>query len=242
MDMEKYIEIKDLEVIYSARNGPVFTDLNLEFPHEEMVLIMGPNGGGKTTVIKSIIGLVKPRRGYVKVLGRDPITQPYIRREIGYVPQIDEVNIHAPITLWDFVSMGRYPRMPPGKRFTEEDYGIVEEAIAKVGLKGREDYRLSELSGGELARGMIARTFSQKPKIYLLDEPFESIDFKSEELIIKVLREEVSNGKLVILAEHHISDVEEFDRVIVFNKGVVVDGEPRDVINESVLEKAYGGD
>ncbi len=240
MTGETVVEIRDLEVVYNKLNGPVFTGLNLSFQRGEAVLILGPNGGGKTTVIKSIVGLVKPRRGSVSVLGVDPISNPWIRREIGYVPQVDEINIYAPITLWDFVLMGRYPRIKPGGKISAEDEEKVGEAIKRVALQGREEYRLYELSGGQLARAMIARALAQDPQIYLLDEPFESIDFRSEDLITDVLLEEAGRGRLVVLTEHHITDVDRFTRAILFNRGVVADGKPSEVVRKEVLERAYG--
>ncbi len=239
MTREPYIVLRDVTVKYSDRNGPVFEGLDLELYPGEIVLIAGPNGGGKTTLVKTILGLVKPVSGMVSVLGRDPVRDPGVRREIGYVPQLDEVNIYAPITLYDFVMMGRYPRLPLLARPGEEDHRMVEEALRRVGLWDRRDYRLSEVSGGQLARAMIARALAQDPTIYILDEPFESIDFPSEERIMRVLEEEKGRGKLVILTEHHISDGEEIDRVILFRHGIVRIGPPGEVLRREVLEEAY---
>jgi len=239
MTREPYVVLRDVTVKYSDRNGPIFTGLSLELYPGEMVLIAGPNGGGKTTLIKTILGLVRPVGGTVSVLGRDPFKDPGVRREIGYVPQLDEVNIYAPLTLYDFVMTGRYPRLSLLSRLGEEDHRIVEVALRRVGLWDRRYYRLSEISGGQLARAMIARALAQDPTIYILDEPFESIDFPSEERIMRVLREEKGRGKLVILTEHHISDGEGIDRVILFRHGIVRIGPPSEVLRREVLEEAY---
>ncbi len=139
------------------------------------------------------------------------------------------------------MAFGRYPHLKLLDKFSKEDEDIVFEAIKKVGLEKFIDHRLSELSGGQLSRGFIARALAQNPDIYLLDEPFESIDYVSERVILDVLKEESGKGKLVVITEHHLSEVEYMDRVILFNRGVVANGPPSQVIRDDVLRKAYGG-
>ncbi len=239
--MDVYIRVSDLTVSYNKNGGPIFQDVSLEFYGGEIVLIMGPNGGGKTTLLKSMVGLVYPVRGHVEILGRDPYRDLDVRKRVGYVPQIMDVNIYAPITLWDLVSFGRYPHLKLLDRFSREDEEIVFDAIKKVGLEKYMDYKLSELSGGQLSRGFIARALAQNPDIYLLDEPFESIDYVSEQVILEVLKDESSKGKLVVITEHHLSELEYMDRVILFNRGVVANGPPSEIVNDEMLRKAYGG-
>ena len=239
--MEPLCRVKGLEVKYSRNGSPVFSGVDIEGYRGEVLLIMGPNGGGKTTLLKAIIGLVKPSRGSIEVLGRDPYRDLTVRKLIGYVPQVLDFNLYAPLTLWDLVSLGRYPRLGIFKRFSEEDFEAVETAIKRVGLEDHVDRKVSELSGGQLSRALIARALAQEPEIYLLDEPFESIDYVSEEIIHGVLKEEASRGKLIIFTEHHIGDTSYIDRVILFNHGVVANGRPDEVMKEDVLRLAYGG-
>jgi len=241
MDMNTYVKVHDLTVTYNRDSQPIFEGLSMELYKGELILLMGPNGGGKSTLIKSIVGLLKPVKGSIEVLGVDPYRDLDIRKAIGYVPQVMDVNIYAPITLWDLVSFGRYPYLGIFKRFSKVDEEIVLDAIKKVGLEDYIDYKVSELSGGQLSRGFIARALAQDPMIYLLDEPFESIDYISEEVVLKVLREEAGRGKLIVLAEHHLSETGYIDRLILFNRGVIADGKPEEILNDKYLEKAYGG-
>ena len=239
--MDVYIKVSDLTVSYNRNGGPIFSGVSLELYRGEVVLIMGPNGGGKTTLLKSLIGLVYPISGSIELLGRDPYKDLEVRKRVGYVPQIMDVNIYAPLTLWDLVAFGRYPHLGLLDRFSRRDEEIVLEAIKKVGLERYVDHKLSELSGGQLSRGFIARALAQEPDIYLLDEPFESIDYVSEKVILDVLREESRSGKLVVITEHHLSETEYIDRVVLFNRGVVATGAPEDVLRDELLRKAYGG-
>jgi len=237
--MDVYIKVEGLTVSYSKNGSPVFKDLDAEFYKGEMVLIMGPNGGGKTTFLKSIVGLVYPVSGSISVLGRDPFRDLEVRKLIGYVPQVNEMNIYAPLTLWDLVSLGRYPHLGIFKRFSGEDESKVSEAIEKVGLTKYVDYKVSELSGGQLRRGLIAKALAQDPLIYLLDEPFESIDYVSEEVILKVLGEERDRGKLIIIAEHHLTETGHLDRIVLFRHGIIKSGKPDEILTEDVLRLAY---
>lgn len=224
--------VEDLEVRYSNNGPPVVRGVSFKASLGEVVLLAGPNGGGKTTIIKSIVGLVKPSRGRVVVLGRNPLTDVSIRRLIGYVPQVSEFNLLAPLTVWDLVSLGRYPRLGLFRRMSKEDEELVINSIRAVGLEKHMDKTLSELSGGELSKAMIAKALAQDPLIYLLDEPFESIDVSSERAIIRVLLEEKKKGKLVVVTEHHISDVDWVDKAIIVDKRVLAEGPPRAVLNK----------
>lgn len=224
--------VEDLEVRYSNNGPPVVRGVSFKASLGEVVLLAGPNGGGKTTIIKSIVGLVKPSRGRVVVLGRNPLTDVSVRRLIGYVPQVSEFNLLAPLTVWDLVSLGRYPRLGLFRRMSKEDEDLLINSIRAVGLEKHMDKTLSELSGGELSRAMIAKALAQDPLIYLLDEPFESIDVSSERAIIRVLLVEKKKGKLVVVTEHHISDVDWVDKAVVVDKRVLAEGPPRAVLNK----------
>jgi len=233
------LKISNISISYNHRNGYVLSGVTLQAEEGEMILLMGPNGGGKSTLLKAIIGLVKPVEGWVKIMGRDPTLEPDIRRVIGYVPQLSELNIHAPITVKDLVSFGRYPYTGLLKKLGEEDTRIIEESIRKVNLENVADMKISEISIGQLARAAIARVLAQNPKIYLLDEPFESIDKPTEQMIMDILKEEKRRGKLIIVAEHHIPEKGAFDKIVLVNRRVIAYGRPEEVLTEHNLRLAY---
>ncbi|MDJ0269872.1 MAG: metal ABC transporter ATP-binding protein [Aigarchaeota archaeon] len=237
---EPALSVRDLEVAYSAANGAAIEGVCLEARLGEMILFVGPNGGGKTTLLKAIAGLVRPLRGAVSVLGRDPYRELRVRKLIAYVPQLKELNINAPLTVRDLVALGRYPHLKPLRRMNSHDEEKIQESLKAVKLEDITDRRLSELSGGQLNRAVIARALAQEAMIYLLDEPFESIDIPTEKLIMEILAREKRKGKLVIVTEHHITDMGDFDRAVLLNKRVIIEGRPNEVFTEDNIRRAYG--
>lgn len=202
----------------------------------EMVLLMGPNGAGKSTLLKTFVGLIRPTRGSVEVLGSDPWVDRSVRRRVAYVPQQRALVLSSPLRVIDLVEMGAGVSRVRGHRASFED------AMERVGVAGLRNKRLSELSGGQLARALIARALAQDPDVYLLDEPFESIDRPSEEAVISALEEEKRRGKHVLLSEHHVPDPTPFDRVLLLNRRVIMVGKPFDVLTDRrLLFEAYNG-
>ena len=225
--------VKDVTVRYESNSRPALEDVSFEASLGEMMIIAGPNGGGKSTLLKVIVGLVKPLRGVVKVFGRDPFNDVSVRRLIGYVPQVIDLNLNAPLTLRDLVMLPRLAvRAKPWRGPEREDIEVVERSIKALGLEDHVDKRIMELSGGMLARALIARVLALDPLIYVLDEPFESMDWESEEIAMKVLKREKERGKLIIVSEHHISHehIDYFDKALLLNGRVLAEGGPREVL------------
>jgi manganese/zinc/iron transport system ATP- binding protein len=222
------IRVSGLTVTYNG-SEPALQDVTLQFGRGEMVLLMGPNGAGKSTLIKAILGIVRPSAGRVEVLGSDPLKDRSVRRRIAYVPQVRSLNTLAPLRVRDLVEMGALlsQERPDSNGDVESR---IRRALEAVGLAERIDHRLSQLSGGQLARALMARALAQNPEIYLLDEPFESIDAASEAMILRALRSERDRGKLVIVTEHHITDFSSFDRLVLLNRTVIASGRPEDVL------------
>jgi manganese/zinc/iron transport system ATP- binding protein len=227
------IRVSGLTVTYNG-SEPALRDVNLEFGRGEMVLLMGPNGAGKSTLIKAILGIVRPSAGRVEVLGSDSLKDRSVRRRIAYVPQVRSLNTLAPIRVRDLVEMGALlsPERPDSDGDVESR---IRRALEAVGLAERINHRLSQLSGGQLARALMARALAQNPEIYLLDEPFESIDAASEAMILRVLMSERDRGKLVVVTEHHVTDFSVFNRVVLLNRTVISSGRPEDVLRHLPL-------
>ncbi|MEN3047566.1 MAG: metal ABC transporter ATP-binding protein [Candidatus Caldarchaeales archaeon] len=202
----------------------------------EMVLLMGPNGAGKSTLLRAFAGLIRPYRGRVEVLGSDPWSDRSVRRRVAYVPQQRSIALGPPLRVMDLVEMGSEVARGRGLR------ADPDEAMERVGISGLRHRRLSELSGGQLARALIARALAQDPDVYLLDEPFESIDRPSEGAVISALEEEKRRGKHVLISEHHVPDPTPFDRVVLLNRRVFAVGKPHEVLSEKrLLSEAYNG-
>jgi manganese/zinc/iron transport system ATP- binding protein len=231
------IEINDLTVAY--REQPVLWDVDLTVPAGVLLAIVGPNGAGKTTLIKSILGLVRPAAGEILVHGASYEEQ---RRLIAYVPQRGSVDWDFPTSVLDVVMMGRYGALGwlrrPGKR--ERD--LATAALEKVGMAVFADRQISQLSGGQQQRVFLARALVQDARVYLMDEPFQGVDAKTERAIVTVLKELRDAGNTVVAVHHALQTVPEyFDWVTILNVQLIASGPVSEVFTDAHLRLAYGG-
>ena len=234
--MEKAIEIRDLSVAYNRR--PVLEDVTLTVPRRAMVGFVGPNGGGKSTLIKAVLGLVPMVRGEVEVLGR-PVDR-RARRLIGYVPQREDVDWNFPVSAFDVVMMGRIPSVKLLRRPTNRDRELVWDALRTVGMEKFADTRIGEFSGGQQQRVFLARALAQEAEVLLLDEPVSGVDAPSQQEIFDLLRGLQEAGKTVIVTTHDLSCVaERFDLALLLNRYVVAFGRPEEVFTPELLNETY---
>ena len=231
------IEVNDLTVAY--RDKPVLWDVDVEVPQGVLMAIVGPNGAGKSTLIKAILGLVRTTAGQVRVHGR-----PYrdARRLVAYVPQRGSVDWDFPTSVLDVVMMGRYGALGwlrrPGKRERER----AMDALRQVGMESFAERQISQLSGGQQQRVFLARALVQDAELYLMDEPFQGVDAKTERAIVSVLQELREAGKTVVVVHHDLETVPEyFDWVLLLNVRRIADGPVREVFTEENLRQTYGG-
>ena len=226
--MNTAIEVKNLSVSYSKEEA--ITDINLKISKGEFVNIIGPNGGGKTTLVKSILGLIKPlRKGEILILnnnGRKPI------KNIGYVPQNASLEKDFPITVLQTVQTALLKSgLNPFKKFKKID---TEKCLSLLKLLGMEDLvhrQINQLSGGEFQRLLIARALATEPEILILDEPTANIDPLSAEKIYKILDDLHLSGKTVIIISHDLKFVlESGKRTIFINRNILFDGIPTEEI------------
>lgn len=191
--------------------------------------IVGPNGSGKSTLLKTVAGLVRPASGSVRVFDRLP--RELAPGTIGYVPQVEEVDLAFPVTVRDVVAMGRYPRLGPFAAFGARDRKAVDDALAAVDLGAIAHRHISELSGGQQQRAFLARAIAQEPKLLLLDEPTTGVDAATEDALLHVVRELVRGGLPVLMTTHDLDRAPEwFDRLIVVDRKVLADGDPASVL------------
>lgn len=190
------VEIKNVSFAYSGQ--PVLQDVSLDIQLGDFIALIGPNGGGKTTLLKLILGLLKPNKGTIKVMGE--ATQK-ASHHIGYVPQNVNINQNFPITAMDVVMMGK---LEPGRRWkrpTASDREDAMAAIDRMEMAPLASRRIAELSGGQRQRIFIARALVTKPQLLLLDEPTASIDTKGQTDFYKLLKE--LNKDITILVVSH---------------------------------------
>jgi len=218
----KTVQIDNLGFAYERE--PVLESVSFSVDEREFVAIIGPNGGGKTTLLKLMMGALRPREGSIRILGKAPEAA---RSEIGYVPQNTHVNLEFPIRVLDVVMMGNPKRhrdtLSWRERLFPVRYSEIERRCAyttleKVGMADCLERRIGDLSGGQRQRVMIARALCAHPKLLILDEPTSSIDVAGQKQIYSLLKE-LSAELTVLVVSHDLSVITEYaDKVIYVNR------------------------
>ncbi len=232
---ETMIEVEN--VFFSYNSKPVLEDLSFRVREGEFVAILGPNGAGKTTLLKLVLGLLKPERGRIKVFGYDTRKDKDKILEIsGYLPQREYLHTDIPLKVYQVVSM---PLKAKGKKV---DKSSILKTLSIVGLEELYNANFSELSGGLQQRVLIARALIKKPRVLLLDEPFNGVDLPSQEKIIEILNSlSKENNVTVIAVVHNINPLlHHVDKVILLNRRLIAVGKPNEVFTEVNIRKTYG--
>ena len=214
-------------VDFRYEHGPfVLRDVDLRIESGEFVGIAGPNGGGKTTLLRLALGLERPTRGVVRLFGEDARSFGE-RTRIGYLAQRTQVGVHAPATVREVVEAGRAPSRPFG-RLRREDHDAVDEALARVGMDEMQRRPLSRLSGGQQQRAFIAKALAAHPSLLVLDEPTTGVDVESQEALATLLdRLHGELGVTILYVSHEFGAVEHFvHRLVLVRERIVFDGAP----------------
>lgn len=200
--------------------------------------VVGPNGGGKSTLFNAIAGLQRLAHGTIMINGQSP---EQVRGAVGYVPQRERVNWRFPLSARDVVSLGRTGRASLFGRSSTHDEKIVEECLRKVDMWGKRNKLVEHMSGGERQRVFVARSLAQEVDILLLDEAFSGVDVGSQEGLIDVLYSLRDEGKTVLMATHDLNTLaDRFDAVLCLNRHVCAHGRPDIAFTDEVLEELYG--
>lgn len=208
-------------------------------PAASLCAVVGPNGAGKSTLIKAAIGLVPLAAGSVSVLGG---TIALRRREVGYVPQRESVDWEFPISALQVVLMGSYGRLGIFRRVGRGERQQAMDCLEQVGLTAFADRQISQLSGGQQQRIFLARALMQRPRLYLMDEPFAGVDAVTEGAILRVLGALRERGCTIVAVHHDLSTVRErFDHVLLLNKRLVAAGSVATCFTSQALQRTYGG-
>jgi zinc transport system ATP-binding protein len=200
-EAEEVISVQHLWAGYG--HEAVLEDINLSVRELDFVGLMGPNGGGKTTLLKVLLGLLPPTRGQVRVMGK---TVREGRRYVGYVPQSVEFDRDFPISVWDVARMGRLGRRGLLRRYTAEDDHMVSEALRSVDMLELRHRPIGALSGGQRQRVYIARALATEPKILLLDEPMASVDPQVKTSIYELLGR-LNEDATILIVSHDVGTV-----------------------------------
>jgi ABC-type Mn2+/Zn2+ transport system ATPase subunit len=209
---------------------PVIREVTFEIGAGERVGILGPNGGGKSTLFRVLLGELTPSAGTIAGPG-----------SYGYVPQTERSRLDYPVTALDVALMGTLTSsrwwLPVGRR--ERARGVA--ALARVGLREHAETMFGELSGGQRQRVLAARALVQAADVLLLDEPFSGVDVTSAELLTSLLDELAAEGRGLLIATHDLEQAAGWDRVLCLNRRTIAFGVPHEVLTLDVLEQTYGG-
>ncbi|RLC96285.1 MAG: ABC transporter [Chloroflexi bacterium] len=228
-------EVVRLEDVWVRYDGvPVLEGVDLTVEDDDFLGIIGPNGGGKTTLLKVILGLVRPARGKVWVMGKPPRMS---RHEVGYVSQHSLFDPDFPASVWDVVLMGRLGRAGLFKPYSRTDKQKAEDALKTVGMLDHRERQIGRLSGGEQQRVFIARALVTEPKLLLLDEPTASVDPAMQTEFYELL-ENLKQRMAIVLVSHDISAVSVYvSKIACLNHQLFYHGSEE--IAPEVLEATY---
>ena len=212
----------DMQGVWFSYDGaPILKDVSLHLKQGDFLGILGPNGGGKTTLLKLLLGILKPDRGEIRVLGESPHDA---KHRVGYVPQNTDFNIDFPISVMDVTLMGRLSRSRMGRRYSDKDRAQAETILKKVGIWDCRHRPIGSLSGGQRQRVFIARALATDPKILFLDEPTASVDPEFETDLFEFLRE-LNRTVTIVTITHdvgvisrHVKSVACVNRSLIFHE------------------------
>ncbi|HZO50215.1 MAG TPA: ABC transporter ATP-binding protein [Gaiellaceae bacterium] len=223
------LELRGVSFAY-VPGRPVLERVDLGVEQGEFVAIAGPNGGGKTTLLRLALGLERPDEGTVLLLG-EPAESCSRRREVGYLAQRSQLGGEAPATVREVVAAGRLARSGLLGPLRRRDRAVVDEAIARVGLTERARAPLRTLSGGMQQRAFIAKALASEPSLLVLDEPTTGVDADAQEALASLLDElNRELGATVLYVSHEFGAVEgHVRRLVLVRGGIVFDGAPQDL-------------
>ena len=228
--MEHLIKIQNLTLGYDKE--PVLQNVDLEIFENDFIGVIGPNGGGKTTLLKAVLGLLKPMSG--KIIFRKDINGQ--KKPIGYLPQVKHIDRNFPITVFDVVRSGSL--MKNTKSVSETDIRKkTEELLVEMGIANIRNKAIGELSGGQMQRVFLCRALLSNPKILILDEPTTGLHFDDVRKLLNVLDRLVEHGNTVLVIEHNLEVIKSADHIIDLGPGggneggqILFEGTPEGII------------
>jgi ABC-type Mn2+/Zn2+ transport system ATPase subunit len=229
-DQPPLIAAAGLAVAYPG-GPPVLEGVTAEIGGGTRVGVLGPNGGGKTTLLRALLGELRPAAGTLTVRGR-----------CGTVPQTERSRLDFPVSALDVVLMGALGRLPWWRRPGRAERAAARNALERVGLGDRADHTFGDLSGGQRQRVLVARALVMDAPVVVLDEPFTGLDAVSADRLEQLLAELAAEGRTLLIATHDVEQAERWDRVLCLNGRQVAYGEPRTTLTREVVEATYGGE
>jgi ABC-type Mn2+/Zn2+ transport system ATPase subunit len=224
------LEVAGLATGYEA-SRPALEGVTFTLAPGQSLGVLGPNGGGKTTLLRALLGELPVRAGRCEV-----------RTAPAYVAQTERARLDFPVSALDVALMGAYARTPAWRRVARADRDAAHDALARVGLADQAGRRFGALSGGQRQRVLIARALVQDAGLLLLDEPFTGVDRASEITILALLDALLAEGRALVVSTHDVDQSRRWDRVLCLHREQIAFGPPADTLDADALRRTYGHD
>lgn len=238
---EALLAASGLRYRYPGASRPAVDGVDLSASEGTLFGVIGPNGSGKSTLVKLLLGALEPDRGEVRFLGRrlPSWRRRELARRVGVVPQSETVTF--PVSVRDFVGMGRYPHLGTWRSEGPDDRRAVERAMGRCDLRDLSERGFSTLSGGERQLARVARALAQEPDLLVLDEPTVSLDVRHEMEMYELLAELSDAGTTILLVTHNLNAAARYaDRLLLLQAGRSrAEGRPREVLTRETVEDVY---
>lgn len=229
MSAKRLIEAEGLAVGYGG--PPAVEGVGFELRAGERLALLGPNGGGKTTIMRAILGELRPLAGALRV-----------EADRGTVPQTERSRLDYPVSALDVATMGALSRLPWWRRPGRAERHDAREALRRVGLDELAEETFGELSGGQRQRVLVARALVQDAQVLLMDEPFTGLDHPAADRLEALIAALAAEGRGIVIATHDLEQARRLDAVLCVNRRQVAFGPPERVLDRAVLEATYGGE
>jgi ABC-type Mn2+/Zn2+ transport system ATPase subunit len=229
MPAQPLIEAAGLAVGYGA-GPPAVADVSFALGAGDRLALLGPNGGGKTTILRAALGELRPQSGTIRV-----------GASCGSVPQTERSRLDYPVSALEVARMGVLSRLPWWRRPGRSEREDAQRALARVGLEGLAGETFGELSGGQRQRVLIARALVQDARVLLMDEPFTGLDRPASERLEGLIAVLAGEGHGIVIATHDLEQARRCDSVLCVNRRQIAFGPPAGTLDREVLEATYGG-